>query len=387
MRQIPELLHKITQMRRFKEYGSSFDLSTLSRRSVNTAKVTDHHALLITGERPLDLDEKQTIVYQMIAGRMLEAFSPRCEKETVYMEAVIDDMKFQSRTSSVIVPGWRAVFARSEDREEDEPSFEDGTAEFEETEVVPVAGYNLVQKKTMPKPLFTEATLLTAMETAGKNLPDEEAREAIKDIGIGTPATRAAILTTLLKRGYIERSGKALVPTERGLIIYDAVKNMRVADVELTGSWEKTLGQIEQHKLMPETFMQAIGVYARQVTEEVLSIKFPEAAGGGIICPKCGQGKIMVRPKVAKCNNEKCGLIVFRRILNKELTEQHLQQLFASGTTRLIKGFKGKQDNTFDAMLSFDKNYNLTFKFPKLPGKSKRKGHDSRPVQKKNKKV
>lgn len=368
MRQVPELLKQIISMKEFREYGGGFDMSALTTRSVNAKKVTDHHALIITGIRPGGLDEKEQAVYRMIAGRMLEAFSPKCEKETLTMRATVDGRDFLSHTTSVIVPGWRGVFNRTEDKEEDEQNTNKGTAEFSESETVPVAGRSLSQKKTTPKPLYTEATLLAAMETAGRHVTDEEAREAIKELGIGTPATRAAIITTLFKREYVERSGKALVPTEKGLNLYEAVRKMSVADAALTGNWEKTLLQIEQHKLASETFMRSITAYTRQVTEEVLSIRLPQSPAGGIPCPKCGTGHIRLRPKVAKCSNESCGLLVFRRFLNKELTDQHFGQLFSSGATRLIKGFKGKKGNAFDASLAFDKEYNVTLVFPEKKG-------------------
>ena len=119
-------------------------------------------------------------------------------------------------------------------------------------------GHGLSQKKTLPKPLYTEATLLTAMENCGKEITNGQAREAVKDTGIGTPATRAAIITTLLKRDYIERSGKNIRPTEKGLYLYESVKGMMVADAELTGTWEKALAQIEGHTLDPESFMLSI---------------------------------------------------------------------------------------------------------------------------------
>lgn len=368
MRQVPELLKQIISMKEFREYGGGFDMSALTTRSVNAKKVTDHHALIITGIRPGGLDEKEQAVYRMIAGRMLEAFSPKCEKETLTMRATVDGRDFLSHTTSVIVPGWRGVFNRTEDKEEDEQNTNKGTAVFSESETVPVAGRSLSQKKTTPKPLYTEATLLAAMETAGRHVTDEEAREAIKELGIGTPATRAAIITTLFKREYVERSGKALVPTEKGLNLYEAVRKMSVADAALTGNWEKTLLQIEQHKLAVETFMRSITAYTRQVTEEVLSIRLPQLPAGGIPCPKCGTGHIRLRPKVAKCSNESCGLLVFRRFLNKELTDQHFGQLFSSGATRLIKGFKGKKGNAFDASLAFDREYNVTLVFPEKKG-------------------
>ena len=367
MRQVPDLLRGVIGMKEFREYGGTLDWDNLSTRSVNAGKVTDHHALIVTGVQPVmeTLTEQEQAVYRMIAGRMLEAFSPVCEKETLVIEAAVDGLTFRSHSVSVVKPGWRAVFNRSEDKENDEETENKGTARFDESETVPVSGRSLAKKKTMPKPLYTEATLLAAMESCGKELADEEAREAMKELGIGTPATRAAVIATLFKREYVERSGKALVPTDKGMAVYEAVRKMRVADVELTGSWEKTLMQIERHKLSPETFMRSISVYARQVTEEVLSIRFPETASGGIVCPKCGKGKIILRQKLAKCNNEGCGLLVFRRFLNKELTDQHLAQLFSSGTTKLIKGFKGKKGTAFDAALAFDKEYNVTLSFPK----------------------
>ena len=364
MEQVYDSLWKIATMPEFKEYGKRFDFEHLNMRSVDDGKVTDHHALIITGVEPEELNAHEQIVYTMIAGRMLEAFSPRCEKESLVMEATAEDMKFRSRSTSIVNPGWRAVFARKEDAEKDETEANKGTARFAEGEQIPVTGYGTAQRKTMPKPLYTEATLLAAMETCGRNITDEKAKEAIKDFGIGTPATRAAIITTLFKRDYIERAGKALIPTEKGLYIYEAVKDMQVANVELTGSWEKTLLQIEQHTLETRSFMHSIESFTSHVTREVLGLKFPAPKQRTLPCPKCGTGKVMIRPKVAKCDNPDCGLLVFRKVLNKELNEQHLEQLFSSGATKLIKGFKGKKGNSFDAAVAFDDEFNVTLAFP-----------------------
>lgn len=364
MEQVYDSLWKIATMPEFKEYGKRFDFEHLNMRSVDDDKVTDHHALIITGIEPEELNAHEQIVYTMIAGRMLEAFSPRCEKESLVMEATAEDMKFRSRSTTIVNPGWRAVFARKEDAEKDETEANKGTARFAEGEQIPVTGYGTAQRKTMPKPLYTEATLLAAMETCGRNITDEKAKEAMKELGIGTPATRAAIITTLFKRDYIERSGKALVPTEKGLYIYEAVKDMQVANVELTGSWEKTLLQIEQHTLETRSFMHSIESFTSQVTREVLGLKFPAPKQRTFPCPKCGTGKVMIRPKVAKCDNPDCGLLVFRKVLNKELNEQHLEQLFSSGATKLIKGFKGKKGNSFDAAVAFDDEFNVTLAFP-----------------------
>ena len=370
-REIPSLLQMALRMDSFKHFASELNTIRPEKRSVDNKKITDHHALIITGNYPEKLSDMESEVYRMITGRMLEAFSPACEKEALLMEASFDEYIFRSNSLKITLPGWRGVFGRTEDKEEEEKNPDEELAEFEENENAKVGGHSLAQKKTMPKPLYTEATLLGAMETAGKNIVDEALREAMKEQGLGTPATRAAIIETLFKREYIERSGKSLIPTEKGLFIYDAVKNMRIADVEITGSWEKTFTDMEINKVSSDTFMKAIEIYTRQITKEILSLKFPQLSFG-VPCPKCGAGKVIIRHKLAKCDNEKCGLLVFRKFLNKELTDQHMQQLLSSRETKLIKGFKGKKGNTFDAKLMFDADYNLTFSFPKTPGKGKK---------------
>ena len=167
MEQVYDSLWKVATMPEFKEYGKRFDFEHLNMRSVDDDKVTDHHALIITGVEPEELNAHEQIVYTMIAGRMLEAFSPRCEKESLVMEATTEDMKFRSRSTTIVNPGWRGVFARKEDAEKDETEANKGTAHFAEGEQIPVTGYGTAQRKTMPKPLYTEATLLAAIETCG----------------------------------------------------------------------------------------------------------------------------------------------------------------------------------------------------------------------------
>ena len=373
MAHVPGLLEKISAMPEFREYGKALDLSVLNTRSVDDTEVTDHHALITTGIAPEGLSEAESAVYALIAGRMLEAFSPCCKKEALLMECRIGETVFRSKSSSVTSPGWRGVFGRKEDKEEDGDGLNDGHAVFSEGDKVPVSGHGLVQKKTVPKPLYTEATLLAAMETCGKDIADGEAREAVKDIGIGTPATRAAIITTLFKRDYVERNGKSLVPTEKGLLLYGAVKDMLVADVSLTGSWENALSQIERHTLDPDAFMASIRDYTRKATGEILRLSLPAAPVRTFTCPKCKTGHVILKGRTAKCDNEGCGLLVFRKFLNKELTDQHLEQLFSSGTTRLIKGFKGKKGVAFDAAVAFDAGFNLVLSFPKDGKGRKRK--------------
>ena len=152
------------------------------------------------------------------------------------------------------------------------------------------------------------------------------------------------------------------------LYLFEAVKDIQVADVEMTGCWEKALAQIEGHTLDTETFMRSIRDYTHKATGEILRLEFPLPKSRSFTCPKCKCGHVIIRGKVSKCDKEGCGLMVFRRFLNKELTDQHLEQLFSSGSTRLIKGLKGKKGISFDAMVAFDESFNLKLVFPKPKG-------------------
>ncbi|MDR1896193.1 MAG: topoisomerase C-terminal repeat-containing protein, partial [Prevotellaceae bacterium] len=222
-------------------------------------------------------------------------------------------------------------------------------------------------------PLHTEASLLGAMESAGKEVKDEAEREAMKESGIGTPATRAAIIETLFARDYIRREKKSLIPTNKGLLVYETVQNKRIADVAMTGGWENALAQIERGEIQPETFSRAIETYTRQITAELLDTKIEVTDSNTLICPKCKQAKILFYPKVAKCPNEQCGLIVFRNVSEKQLSDGQITDLLTKGKTAVIKGFKSKGGKSFDATLKFDENYRITFDFPeKKMGKGKK---------------
>lgn len=163
-----------------------------------------------------------------------------------------------------------------------------------------------VERQTKPRPLHTESSLLSAMEHCGRELRDDELRDSLKGNGIGTPATRASIIETLFARDYVRREKKSLVPTDKGLAVYQIVKDKRIADVEMTGQWETALAKIESGEMNPDTFRKGIEVYAAQITEELLQVQVSVADGGHIPCPKCRSGRILLYPKVAKCSNVDC---------------------------------------------------------------------------------
>ena len=354
--EIPKLLAFIGSMPEWK--GKVQEKAGPTRRSVDGGKVTDHHALLVTGEKPLFLSKEDNTVYQMIAGRMIEAFSEKCVKDTTTVTAECAGAEFTIKGSVIRQAGWRAVYGEEDKEEISIPDWQEG-------DTLTLKGCSITEGKTKPKPLHTEATLLSAMETAGKEVEDDTLRQALKDCGIGTPATRAAIIETLFKRGYMERCKKSLVPTEKGLALYSVVKTMRIADVALTGEWEKELARIERGELPADTFRKEIETYTREITSELLSCdKLFAHKDSGCKCPKCGTGTMQFYGKVVRCDNAECGLPVFRLKANRTLSDEEIKDLLTEGHTKLLKGFKSKQGKSFDATIAFDGEFNTTFVFP-----------------------
>lgn len=231
--EIPALIRQLSVHTTFGNYAKALSDKDLNKRSVNDRKVTDHHALIITENTPNNISADQRIIYDMIAGRMLEAFSGKCIKENTTVSLDVSGVPFSVKGNIILVSGWRAVLnAPDEEKGEDDvlalPILLNG-------DILPVKGVDLLEKQTKPRPLHTEASLLSAMETCGKELTDEAEREALKESGIGTPATRASIIETLFSREYIQREKKSLVPTNKGLVVYLAVQNKKIADVSMTG--------------------------------------------------------------------------------------------------------------------------------------------------------
>lgn len=361
---IPELLASLKSHSTFGKHISAF--ASLNKRSVNGSKITDHHALLITGIKPQKLSAIESIIFDMIAGRMLESFSAPCIKDVTTISFSCNNLVFTSKGSTIKQSGWRSIY--KEEEKEDNPII---IPEWRKGDTIMVHAHNMTSGLTKPKPLHTEATLLAAMETAGKELEEEEQRQLLKDCGIGTPATRASIIETLLKREYIVRSKKTLIPTEKGQAIYSIVKNMKIANVQMTGEWEAALYKIEHGLLAADDFRHEIENHAIEITAELLSSKvlFAGKEKEDCLCPKCQQGRMHFYNKVVKCDNPDCGLPIFRNKGNKILTENQITDLITKGQTSLIKGFKSKAGKNFDAFLIFDENFNVNYKFPEIKKK------------------
>ena len=354
--EIPKLLRTLADD---EQWGAlSMTIRKPSRHSVDASKVTDHHALLITGEKlqyPSNDDKK---IYNLIVGRMLEAFSDKCVKELTAVTAEVNDVPFVTKGTVIRQPGWR--FINNDDTDSDRlPNWKEG-------QDIPVSGWGLAEGRTKPVPIHTEATLLTEMESCGKGIDDEELAQAIKDCGIGTPATRASIIETLINREYMIRLNKQLIPTEKGLFIYELLKDRQIADVAMTGQWEQSLAKIERGEYSPDDFRKGIEDYTGSIVQELLSLedKF-EHSGIGIPCPKCGKGTMQFYKKVVKCDNPACDCHVFREKAGKELTNDQLKALLTDGKTGIIKGFKSKQGNSFDAVVTLNREtFQTEFSFP-----------------------
>lgn len=365
--EIPERISLLDTYDRFAGYAKSMKGSNLNRRTVDDKKVTDHHALIITENKPGSLQADEQAIYELVAGRMLEAFSQKCVKEVTSISLTSGDSIFAVKGTVIKSAGWRAVFNTQEEGEKNTvlPALKEG-------DNLALSDIELLEKQTKPKPLHTESLLLSAMENAGKELEDVELKASMKDSGIGTPATRAAIIETLFTRQYIVREEKALVPTEKGLAVYDIVRDKKIADVEMTGMWENALSKIESGEMNPDTFHKSTEVYASQITSELLGMQLTLKTQLDLICPKCETGKIMLYPKVAKCDNTDCGLIVFRNKSDKQLSDKQVMELVTAKKTGLIKGFKSKARKSFDASLAFDDQFNVVFVFPEKKGKSRK---------------
>ncbi len=361
--EVPLLFERLSAHSLFADKIKSMD--GLNRRSVDASKVTDHHALLVTPNRPLALYKNEQLIYDMIVGRMIEAFSPECVKDTTTVRAECEGVEFETKGCIVRKAGWRSVY--------DEDKEDTVLPDWNEGDTLAMNGCSMSSGMTRPKPLHTESTLLAAMETAGREgMEDEEVRQALKDCGIGTPATRAAIIETLLKREYMARVKKSLVPTEKGLALYSIVKDMDIADVEMTGRWEAELAKIEKEETPHEAFIRDIEGYTRKITTELLACdKIFGHKASGCTCPKCGTGTMQFYGKVVRCDNPDCTLPVFRQIAGRTLTDTEMNDLLTKGKTGVLGGFKSKQGKPFSAAVAFDADFNTKFVFPE--NKSTRK--------------
>ena len=355
--EVPALLRKI---------GKTLS-NPFNRHSVDNTKVTDHHAIIPTGETPSGMSTDETTIYQMVVNRFVEAFSPDSEEERMQVRFTDGTNIFTWKACRQISLGWKAVQKEQatevENKEDSDEQILSSLPNLTEGEVLPLVNAEITEHKTKSKPLYTEATLLSAMENAGKEVEDAESKKAMAECGIGTPATRANIIETLILRDYIRRDKKAIIPTEKGLAVYEIVKDKKIANAEMTGSWELALAAIEAGKMPSDKFSQGINSYVETICEELLSLTPEQKSYPVYRCPKCGQQSVGIYTKVAKCRHETCGFHVFREVCGIHLSEDNIRDLISSGRTPILKGLTSKAGKKFNARLVLKDDYTTTFEF------------------------
>ena len=351
----------------------------LNRHSVDNTKVTDHHAIIPTGETPSGLSADEETIYQMVVNRFIETFSPDSEEERMQVRFTDGTNIFTWKACRQISLGWKAVQkelvtdAEKKEKENDDELVLPSLPDLTEGEVLSLVSAEITEHKTKPKPLYTEATLLSAMENAGKEVEDAESKKAMAECGIGTPATRANIIETLILRDYIRRDKKAIIPTEKGLTVYEIVKDKKIANAEMTGSWELALAAIEAGKMPADKFSQGINSYVSTICEELLSLTPEQKSYPVYRCPKCGQQSVGIYAKVAKCRHEICGFHVFREVCGILLSEDNIRDLISSGRTPILKGLTSKAGKKFNARLVLGEDYATSFEFENKKGKQRGK--------------
>ena len=349
----------------------------LNPHSVDDSKVTDHHALLPTGEgNAQTLSSDEAAIYQMICARFVAAFAPNAQEERMQIDLTDGTHRFVWHGKQILSQGWKAYTPQGEKTQSDESeeAKEELLAELpnvQEGENLPLDHGAITQHKTKPKPLFTEATLLSAMENAGREIADTDTRKAISACGIGTPATRASIIETLLLRDFIRREKKTLLPTEKGLSVYGIVKDQRIANAEMTGNWELALSAIEAGKASAEDFSTRIKDYTAEICRELLALQIAQPQYPTYRCPVCDKDTVGIFPKVVKCKSEGCDFHVFREICGVTLTEAQTKDLLTTKRTTLIKGFQNKAGKKFNAHLVLRGDGSTAFEFDNTTSKPK----------------
>ena len=349
----------------------------LNRHSVDNAKITDHHAIIPTGETPSGLSADEATVYQMVVNRFVEAFSPNSEEERMLVRFTDCTNTFTWKACRQISLGWKAVQkelvtdAEKKETENDDELVLPSLPDLTEGEVLSLVSAEITEHKTKPKPLYTEATLLSAMENAGKEVEDAESKKAMAACGIGTPATRANIIETLILRDYIRRDKKAIIPTEKGLAVYEIVKDKKIANAEMTGAWELALAAIEAGKMPSDKFSQGINSYVGTICEELLSLSSEQKSYPVYRCPKCGQQSVGIYAKVVRCRHETCGFHVFREVCGIHLSEDNIRDLISSGRTPILKGLTSKAGKKFNVRLVLGEDYITSFEFENKKGKQR----------------
>lgn len=376
---LPDRLRHLSTEKAYESFANhilSLSKLPISGRIVNDAKVTDHHAIIPTESDPrlerLAADERN--IYDLIARRFMAIFYPPAKtRRTVVITEAAAEM-FRSRGATPLEPGWKVVYGeerpQTANNEDDEP--ERALPPLKEGERVVARKAEALRRETQPPKRYTEGTLLSTMETAGKLVEDDELKQALKDSGLGTPATRASIIERLIKTGYVERQGTALVVTTKGMELVRLVNDPTLVTPELTGQWEHKLAQIERGEYTAGTFMGEVATFTRQIVDAALSTQGtanfePVNAEPVGKCPLCG-GDVIANFKGYRCSRYKkadggCSFAIWT-ICGKKLTPRQAQTLLGARYLPEVKGFRSPRTHKlFTAGLRLEADGKINFVF------------------------
>ncbi|HET9124939.1 MAG TPA: DNA topoisomerase 3 [Solirubrobacteraceae bacterium] len=373
IKEIAKLVGGEPEFREAAAYVTGLDVLPLGR-VVNDAKVTDHHAIIPTNaeRHPIDKMRQNSDdwrIYDLVVRRFLAVFHPDALQENTRVETTVKsdgdparEFMFRTRGTVLLVPGWRGVYGGTAEPpdsagEEEDEGQRQRLPKLSEGESADVREITLDRKETKPPPRYSDGSLLQTMETAGQLVEDEELREAMKESGIGTPATRASIIERLLQVGYIERDGRALVVTEKGLNVIRLLGAHPLTSPSLTGDWESRLAKIETGADSRRAFMGDIVKFAEATVGELDSklkdVRIPRANLGP--CPVCGHD-INENRKGYSCWSREdpgCGFVIWKGKAGKQLPVAVARELIKSGrTARPVTGFKGRSGKSFRARLA-----------------------------------
>ncbi len=360
---IAQLLGDQREYSKASEYVLGLDVLPLGR-VINDAKVTDHHAIIPTrAERhPVDkMSDDDRRVYDLVVRRFLAIFHPEAVFENTRVETTVSEHVFRTRGKVMLVAGWRAVYGESADGDPDQREDDEGREQqlprLVQGEQVAVTAVGSEEKETKPPFRYNDASLLGAMETAGKLVDEEELREAMKESGIGTPATRAAIIERLIQVGYVERDGRAFVVSEKGLNVIRLLGEHALTSPGLTGDWERRLALIETGADSREAFMGDIVRFTESTVGELdrnlKDVRIPRANLGP--CPVCGHDIVENRKGYSCWSREDpgCGFVIWKSKAGKTLPVAIARELIKTGRTeKPVTGFKGRSGKSFRARLA-----------------------------------
>ena len=333
-------------------------------RVVNDEKVTDHHAIIPTKAEAdiAGMGDDERKIYDLVVKRFLAIFHPEAVYERTRVETTVETHVFRTSGRVLLEPGWKAVygFEAEGEREDDDSGGDQMLPKLEQGEAVETRDVQSIAKETQPPRRFTDASLLGAMETAGKDIEDSGLREAMKDSGIGTPATRAAIIERLIQVGYVERDGRALKATDKGVQVIRLLGAHPLTSPELTGDWERRLGLIEQGADSRDAFMGDIVKFTTDTVAELDKLKGVKIERANLgPCPVCGRDVIENR-KGFSCwskDDPGCGFVIWKSKAGKSLSPEIAKELMANKRTeKPVTGFRGRSGRNFSAKLKLVQN-------------------------------